>query len=66
MTVLKEKGKESIKYMWQKKRNLLPQRNLNLFWVRKMHTAPGMFRIGCMHLGNIGYNKRQTIDKPLA
>jgi hypothetical protein len=28
MTVLKEKGKESIKHMWQRKRNLLPQRKL--------------------------------------
>jgi hypothetical protein len=28
MIVLKEKGKESIKHMWQRKRNLLPQRKL--------------------------------------
>ena len=28
MNVLKEKGKESIKHMWQRKRNLLPQRKL--------------------------------------
>jgi hypothetical protein len=28
MTFLKEKGKESIKYMWQRKKNFLPQRNL--------------------------------------
>jgi hypothetical protein len=28
MTVLKKKGKESIKHMWQRKRNLLPQRKL--------------------------------------
>jgi hypothetical protein len=28
MTVLKEKGKEIIKHMWQRKRNLLPQRKL--------------------------------------
>ena len=25
MTILKEKGKESIKHMWQRKMNLLPQ-----------------------------------------
>jgi hypothetical protein len=25
MTVIKEKGKKSIKHMWQRKRNLLPQ-----------------------------------------
>jgi hypothetical protein len=29
MIVLKEKGKESIKHMWQRKRNLLPQRKLH-------------------------------------
>ena len=28
MIVLKEKGKENIKNMWQKKRNLLPQRKI--------------------------------------
>jgi hypothetical protein len=28
MIVLEEKGKESIKHMWQRKRNLLPQRNI--------------------------------------
>jgi len=28
MIFLKEKGKENIKHMWQRKRNLLPQRKL--------------------------------------